>query len=48
MSKCGDGLSCNYDSWFCNGRFECNDESDEDQEFCSNRKLFIHYLCIQQ
>lgn len=41
--KCNDGLQCIPDSSMCDGWARCNDESDEDENFCKGE---TSYICI--
>ena len=47
MSKCGDGSSCNDNPWFCNGRPECADGSDEDADFAQTVSFSFVFLKIK-
>jgi len=45
--KCADGLQCVHTQYFCNGRPDCNDSSDEHPNTCKGI-LYIYFPCIRE
>ena len=48
MIKCKDGLQCIRRSDLCDNRDDCNDKSDEDEDFCRGNLVFTFHIYIQK
>lgn len=46
MIKCKDGLQCIRPSDRCDNRDDCNDNSDEDEDFCRGDIVILYGIYI--
>ena len=42
--KCADGLQCVHTQYFCDGRPDCNDSSDEHPSTCKGMLWFVQVI----
>jgi len=47
MKYCKNNQTCIHENLFCDGHEQCEDGSDEDQEFCQNcPRYYFQLVCL--